>query len=328
MARYIVKRLIYLVFVFFLLSIIMFAIYQMVPGDRAAMMIDESIRNKNPELYQRVYEQARRDLGLDKPVYVQYFLWIGKMLTGDFGYSGQHKMPVKDVVATPLWNTVKLNILNLILVFIITIPLGITTAVRKFSLYDNVVQVGTVIGMSIPSFVLALVFICFFAVKFPIFPISGMVTAGAEFESGWAEFLDKLWHMLLPVIVMTVSSLAGITRYIRSAMSEELTKDYIRTARAKGLKEKVVIYSHAFRNSLIIVVSIFAGWFLSIFGGSVVIESMFLYKGIGEIMITGLKTQDFSIVLAMNMFYVLLSLVGNLLTDLCYTIVDPRVKLT
>ena len=328
MSRYIAKRLVYLVFVFFLLSVIVFAIYQFVPGDRAAMMVDESLRTRNPVLYQKMYQQARLDLGLDKPVYVQYFSWIGKMLQGDFGFSSQYRQPVKNIVSAPLWNTVQLNILNLILVFAITIPLGITTAVRKNSTYDNVVQVGTVIGMSIPSFVLALIFICFFAVMIPIFPISGMVTAGASFNGFFDEFIDRVYHMLLPVIVLTVSSLAGITRYIRSAMSDELTKDYIRTARAKGLTEKVVIYSHAFRNSMIIVVSIFAGWFLGIFGGSIAIEQMFLFNGIGLVTIQGLRTQDFSIVMAMNMFYIVISLVGNLLTDICYTLVDPRVKLT
>ena len=327
MLRYILKRLMYLVFVFFILSIIMFGIFKMVPGDPARMMIDPELAAKDPAKYQAAYEQAQKELGLDKPIYVQYAIWISKMLTGDFGYSAQYRMPVVNVIKSPMLATLKMNIINLILVFAITIPLGITTAVRKGSIYDNVVQIVTVVGVSLPMFIIALVGIYFFCVKMPIFPISGMETPGSNF-TGMAKVLDELKHMALPIIVLTLASLASITRYVRGAMIEVLRMDFIRTARAKGLREKVVIYSHAFRNALIPVVTIMTAWFVGIFGGSIVIEGTFLYNGMGQVMITSLRQQDFAVVLTMNMFYVLLSLVGNLVMDLSYMLVDPRVKLS
>ncbi len=327
MLRYILKRLVYLVFVFFILSIIMFGIFKMVPGDPARMMIDPELASKDPAKYQAAYEQARKDLGLDKPIYVQYAVWITNMLTGDFGYSSQYRMQVNNVIKAPMVATVKINIINLILVFAITIPLGITTAVRKYSVYDNVVQIVTVVGVSLPMFIIALVGIYFFCVKIPLFPISGMSTPGANY-TGIRMVLDELKHMALPVIVMTLASLASITRYVRGAMIEVLRMDFIRTARAKGLREKVVIYSHAFRNALIPVVTIMTAWFVGIFGGSIVIEGTFLWNGMGQLLITSLRQQDFAVVLTMNMFYVLLSLIGNLVMDLSYVLVDPRVKLS
>ena len=327
MFKYIVKRLGYVVFVFFIVSIIMFAIYKAVPGDPARMMIDSSKAASDPEVYEQLYQAARERLGLDKPVVVQYFSWIGNMLTGDLGFSATYRRPVADIIADPIGNTVLINVASLILVFAITIPLGIVTAVRKGGILDNSVQIGTIIGYSLPGFVIALIFIFLFTNLMPIFPISGMNTAGMD-GTDWEMFWDKMYHMALPCIVMTFSSLGSITRYVRAAMIDVLRQDYIRTARAKGLREKVVIYSHAFRNALIPIVTILTGWIISVFGGSVVIESMFLWNGIGKVLYDALMQRDFMVVLAMQMFYVILSLLGNLLMDLAYMMVDPRVKLS
>lgn len=329
MFKYVLRRLLYVVFVFFVVSVIMFGIFQLVPGDRARMMINTDIARSNPEQYQRLYEQARKELGLDEPLVMQYLKWFGGMLSGNFGYSFHYKQDVVDIVAAPMRNTLELNLLSMVLVFAITIPLGIATAVRKGSVFDQGVQVFTVIGISMPGFIVALICISLFSIIWPIFPISGVYTAGltATDASSWTLLLDKLHHMCLPVIVMTITSMASITRYVRTAMIDALSQDYIRTARAKGLKEKVVIYSHAFRNALIPVVTIMTGWFISIFSGSVVIESIFLWNGLGNLLYQSLIRQDYAIVLTMNMFYTLLTLVGNLLMDLSYGLVDPRVKL-
>lgn len=327
MARYIIKRLLYCVFVFLILSVIVFGMYKMVPGDPASMMVDQNLLVKSPERYELAYKAARETLGLDKPVYIQYCKWMGNMLRGEFGYSSMYKKDVIQCVKAPMMSTIKLNVANLLLVFFITIPLGITTAVKKYTVYDNAVQIFTVVGISLPAFIVALVCIYFFCIKVEIFPISGMETAGSNF-TGLKLAWDKLYHLLLPLIVMTISSLASITRYIRGAMIDVLRMDFIRTARAKGLREKVVIYSHAFRNALIPVVTIFTGWFISIFSGSVVIEQVFLYTGMGALTINALRQQDYAVCLAMNMFYILLGLAGNLIMDLGYMVVDPRVKLS
>lgn len=309
------------------MSIIMFAIYKMVPGDPALMMIEGNREGMKPEAYQKLYESAREKLGIDKPVAVQYLSWITNLLKGDMGYSTAYKMPVKNMAATPMLNTIRLNIFTMIFVFAITIPLGIAQAVRKKTLFDNTVQVVTILGYSLPGFIIAIIFIFIFSILLEWFPMTGIATPG--FKGTWLQvFADRAWHMVLPVAVMVFSSLGSITRYVRAAMIDALRMDYIRTARAKGLKEKVVIYSHAFRNSLIPVVTIVTGWFIGIFGGSIIIERMFLWNGMGKIMIDSLMQRDFAPVLAFQMFYMLLSLVGNLIIDIGYMLVDPRVKLS
>lgn len=321
--RFLLKRLVYIIFVFFIISILMFAIYKAMPGDPVKMMLQGNIK---PEVYQLQYDNMKEKLGLDKPVPVQYAKWITNMLRGDFGYSTEYRRPVKDVIGVPMRNTVLLNIFSMILVFAISIPLGITTAVKKNSILDKVVQVVTIVGYSIPSFVIALLAIYVFAIRIPLFPISGVRTAGFT-GTGFDAFVDTAKHMALPVLVMSVGGIGSITRYVRASMIEALRMDYIRTARSKGLREKVVIYVHAFRNALIPVVTVTTWWLIGLFGGSVVIETIFVWDGLGKMMISGLNQRDFSVVLAMQMFYVILSLAGNVLMDIAYTLVDPRVKL-
>ena len=324
--RYLVRRLVYIVFVFFIISILMFFIYKSMPGDPVRMMLGDVSQSMKPDAYQALYDRTYLQLGLDKPLVVQYFIWIGNMLTGNFGYSTQYKRDVIEVIGTPMLNTLMLNAVSMLVVFAISIPLGIATAVRKNGVFDKFIQVITIVGYSLPSFIIALLLIFAFAVKIPIFPISGVRSPGFS-GSGFEMALDTLWHMALPVIVMSISGIGGITRYVRAAMIDVLRMDYIKTARAKGLREKVVIYIHAFRNALIPVVTIATAWVVSLFGGSIVIESVFLWPGLGKMLIDGLMQRDFSIVLTMQMFYVVLSLAGNVIMDVAYTSVDPRVRL-
>ena len=326
MGRYLLRRAVYLCGVFFVVSILMFVIYKMVPGDPVRMMLDSSKASTDPERYQQMYDTVRRQLGLDKPLPIQYLNWMGSLLRGDFGYSSVYRMKVVDLVAEPLKNTLLLNACAFLIVFAITLPIGIWTAVKQNSIFDHVVQVGSVVGYSLPTFITALLFIYLLAIRFCLLPISGMHTPGLA-GSGWAKAGELLYHMILPLIVMTAGSLGGIIRYVRTAMVDVLQMDYIRTARAKGLPKKAIIYAHAFRNALIPVVTIVTSWFVSIFGGSVVIESIFGWNGIGKVLYEALKQQDYAVVLAMQMFYVVISLVGNLLMDVGYCLVDPRVNL-
>ena len=319
--RYLVRRLVYIVFVFFIISILMFFIYKSMPGDPVRMMLGDVSQSMKPDAYQALYDRTYLQLGLDKPLVVQYFIWIGNMLTGNFGYSTQYKRDVIEVIGTPM-----LNAVSMLVVFAISIPLGIATAVRKNGVFDKFIQVITIVGYSLPSFIIALLLIFAFAVKIPIFPISGVRSPGFS-GSGFEMFLDTAWHMALPAIVMSISGIGSITRYVRAEMIDVLRMDYIKTARAKGLKEKTVIYVHAFRNALIPIVTIATAWVVALFGGSVVIESVFLWPGLGKMLIDGLMQRDFSIVLTMQMFYVILALAGNVIMDIAYTIVDPRVRL-
>ena len=324
--RYLLKRFVYIVFVFFIISILMFAIYKSMPGNPVDIMLGDSKTTMKPDAYQALYDKTVANLGLDKPLPIQYLAWMGNMLTGNFGYSTQYKQAVINIIGAPMANTVLLNVLTMIVVFIIAIPLGIVTAVRKNGVFDKAVQVLTIVGYSLPQFIVALLAIFLLAVKFPIFPISGVKSAGLD-ATGLSAFLDMAWHMVLPVLVMAVSGVGGITRYVRAAMIDVLRMDYIKTARAKGLREKTVIYIHAFRNALIPIVTITTWWVIGLFGGSIVIESVFLWPGLGKMLIDGLLQRDFAVVLTMQMFYVVLSLAGNVIMDVAYTIVDPRVRL-
>ena len=173
MAKYLLKRFLYMVFVFFIVSILMFAITKLVPGDPALKMVNQQLASTDPARYQIALEEARESLGLDQPLPIQYVKWMGNILTGNFGFSIQYKKPVIEVVGTPMLNTVALNLCSLILVFAITIPLGILSAVKKRSAFDQAVQVGSIIGYSLPTFAIALVFIYLFSLKLQIFPISG-----------------------------------------------------------------------------------------------------------------------------------------------------------
>jgi peptide/nickel transport system permease protein len=323
-AKYLLRRLGYLLFVLLIISVILFAISKMMPGDPTIRLLEG--RKLQPEQYEIQYNLAREKLGLDRPIIVQYFRWMKTIVTADFGYSIQHKLPVKSIVAAPLLNTMQLNLFGLLFVFLITIPLGILCATHKGRLGDQAIQVVTIVGYSLPEFIFGLLSICVFAVMLNIFPVGGTGTTDNSL-TGFAKWWADLWYLALPLMVYVFSSLGGITRYIRAAMIEALSMDYIRTARAKGLSEKVVVYSHAFRNSLIPFVTIFTGWFIRIFSGSVVIERVFNYNGIGNLLIGSLMQQDFAVVLTFYMFYALLTMAGNLIMDIGYCIVDPRVRL-
>ena len=277
------------------------------------------------EQFEIMYEQQREKLGLDDPIPVRYVKWMGNLLQGNLGYSTFYKKDVADVIGEPLRNTIFINIFATILALGITIPLGIWCAVKKFSKFDNAVQVLTIVGYSVPVYIIALVFMYIFSVKLGIFPLSGMNSPNFQ-GSGLAFFLDRMYYLALPLIVMTIAALGSMTRYVRAAMIDALSMDYIRTARAKGLREKVVIYSHAWRNALLSVVTLIIGWFMSVFMGSIIIEQMFQLNGIGQMYYKGLMNQDYDLALAIQMLYCVITLISNLITDLSYGIVDPRVR--
>ena len=338
MGKYILKRCGYIVVVFLIVSLMMYMLYNLIPSDPARAELEAQRKGMKPQEYEMRYKELRKEMGLDDPLIVRYLRWMGLwtdtdgktfngLLQGNFGYSNYYKNDVVKEIIGPMKNTIFINIFSTIAALGITIPLGIFCAVRKNGKFDQSTQVVTMLGYSIPIYIIALVFMYVFCILLRIFPVMGMKTAGATYEPGsWAEFKDMLYHITLPVIVMTFGSLGGMTRYVRSAMIESLSMDYIRTARAKGLREKVVIYSHAWRNALLPIITSILGWFLSIFSGSVVIENTFGLSGMGRLYWIGLNNNDFELVLAIQMFYSIVSLVGALLIDISYGLVDPRVR--
>ena len=335
MTKYVLKRLLYMVIVFLLVSLLMYSIYNLIPTDPARAELEPMKNTLTPTEYEARYQALRAEMGLDDPLIIRYLRWFGfwpdvdgkvnGMLQGNFGYSQKYKTDVINILPSRMLNTIYINIFSTLVALAITIPLGIACAVHKRGKMDNTVQVLSIVGYSIPVYIIALVFIWLFAVTLRWLPVVGMETPGNNF-TGWRAFWDKIYYMTLPVLVMTVGSLGGMTRYVRAAMIESLSMDYIRTARAKGLRERVVIYSHAWRNALLPVITVLIGWFISIFSGSLIIEQMFGLNGMGQLYYQGLMNNDYELALAIQMFYVLIALVGQLITDLSYGIVDPRVR--
>ena len=351
MWKYILKRLGYMLVVLLILSFLMYLIYDLIPNDLARQDLEPRKADLIKQgTYEQQYNELRQQYGQDDTVIIRYLRWIGVvkgndvyrngdpdtgyllkegeldgLLQGNLGYSRKEGKPAVELIGEPMKNTVYLNIFVTIFTLALTIPLGIFCAVKRGSKRDTAVQMITIVGYSIPVFITAILFIWLLAVIFPIFPVSGMKTPGADYV-GFRATLDKLYYMALPAIVMIFTSLGGMTRYVRAAMIEALSMDCIRTARAKGIREKVVIYSHAWRNALIPIMTLVIGWFLSIFSGSIMVENIFGLNGVGKIYINSLTTSDFEVVLALQMFYVCISLVGNLIIDLAYGLADPRIR--
>ena len=333
--KYVLKRILYMIVVFFVVSFLMYCLYNLIPSDPARNQLEAMRQSLKPEQYQEMYRQLRLEMGLDDPIVVRYGRWMGLvptvkngfngLLQGNLGYSLFFKKEISEVIINPMKTTIFMNIFATILALGITIPLGIYCAVHKGSRFDNFTMVFTIIGYSIPVYIIALIFVFIFAVILRIFPVSGMGTPGATY-TGLRKYLDMLYYLALPLIVETFGSLGGMTRYVRAAMIDALSMDHIKTARAKGVKEKTVIYSHAWRNALLPVITIIIGWFLGIFSGSVIIENTFSINGMGSLYIKALNSHDYDLALAMQMFYCVVSLVGALIMDLSYSFVDPRVR--
>ena len=346
MAKYIIKRILYILLVFLILSFLLFVIYNMIPASKAYAATKAELDATAPAAralfnWDDRYYYWQCYYGENGTIFERYLRWIGLypftyydgtikfngMFQGNMGLSSVYNKPVIEVIKAPMGNTIFINIFATILGLGITIPLGIFCAVKRGSKRDIAVQVFTIIGYSLPVFIIGIVFMFIFSVKLGWFPVSGShSTFGYETWSGWKQFWDRMYFMTLPLIVMTFCSLGGMTRYVRASMIDALSLDCIKTARAKGLKEKTVIYSHAFRNALIPIVTLVIGWFLGIFAGSMMIENIFSLNGIGQFYYNALTSNDNEVVLALQMFYIIISLAGNLIIDIAYGFVDPRIR--
>lgn len=322
MLRYIIRRILSLIPVIILITIMLFALLKMMPGDPVRMMLNPGLK---AEHYQAAYEAMKIKLGLDKSYPEQYLRWIGNTLQGELGWSTLHNRPVKDAIKEPLKNTIILNIFVIILELAITLPVGIKMAVKRGKFYDNAWQVFSLITYSMPSFFVALSLIFTIAIKLKFLPPGGMplTVYGRDF----AYYLSWLKYMALPVLTLTIISLAGTIRYVRNAMIDALNQDYIRTARSKGLAEKVVVYSHAFRNALIPISTIIIGTIFSLFYGSAITETVFAWNGIGHVLVKAVNNRDFMLVISMNLFFAMLSIIANFVADITYGLVDPRIRL-
>lgn len=324
MLKYILKRLLHLIPVMIIISLVIFLIIEQMPGDPVNAYL-----GIGTDLTPAQQQQIRATLGLDKPVHIRYAKWLQRTVTGDYGTSYKYKKPVTEVMKSLIMNSFYLNIAAMILAFLIAIPVGIKSAVKKYGVFDNFWTVFSLTGLSMPSFFFALLLIFFIAIPVKWIPINGMntpVMLAKGYPSKMAEFTDVLRHMILPVTVLTITSLASLIRYVRNSVIEVINQDYIRTARSKGLKEKVVIYRHAFRNALLPIITLLGMYIPRLFAGAIILETVFIWPGIGRTLITSITDRDYSMVMAINVFFALLTVLGNLFADIGYGLADPRVR--
>ncbi len=318
MSNYIIKRMGLALLTLLGVSILIFTIINLAPGGPEVVMVGEDM---DPALAERM----RIRLGLHEPVYLRYFRWVTASLQGDFGYSFRTGHPVLPVVLHNLQRTLILTIGALVLSVVVSIVVGVVSAVKQYSLFDQVASLVAFMGISIANFWLGLMLMLVFGFHLGWLPISGSGTVGME-SGTLAYYMDRARHLVLPVFALGFMRLAVLVRYARSGMLEVLQQDYVRTARAKGLTERVVIYKHALRNAMISVVTVIGLSIRFLVGGSVVIEEVFAYSGVGRLTASAVYDRDFPIVMAVCLMISVVVLAGNLLTDLAYALVDPRIR--
>lgn len=272
----------------------------------------------------------RKATFLDKAgsVFKSYFRWLGNLFKGDLGISFKYKQPVGEVIMRNMGISFAIAFIATILQFLIAIPLGIKAAVKQYGVVDYTVTIFTMIGISLPTFFFAAIVIRIFAVGLGWFEVGGIVSASLAVDANWFVKLgDVLWHMIMPMFVLVVLSIGSLMRYTRTNTLEALNADYVRTARAKGLSERTVIYKHAFRNTMVPLVTLLAGILPSLFGGAMITETVFAIPGIGKLAYDALMVADIPFIMGYNMFLAIMTVLGTLFSDLMYAVVDPRVKI-
>jgi peptide/nickel transport system permease protein len=278
----------------------------------------------NPKTSPKIVEEMRKNYDLDKPLHVQYFLWLKKLFTGKL-YSFKDGKPVFRKIRERLPATLILNITSILLIFGFAIPLGVFSATHRYSFLDNLGTLLAYIGISIPGFWLAYILILG-VVKLFGMPVLGMRTFSVEGLSFPGLVLDRIWHLVLPSIILAIGGIAGISRYMRSSMLEVIRQDYIKTARAKGLTEDEVYYKHALRNALLPIITIFGFLIPGLIGGSVIVETVFAWPGIGRLAYQSVLSRDYPTVMTIMTISAFLTLIGNLAADILYAVADPRVR--
>ncbi|HEY0035060.1 MAG TPA: ABC transporter permease [Longimicrobium sp.] len=304
---------------------LIFFIVQLAPGDVTDRLVGP---NTPPE----VAEQMRRNFGLDKPVHVQYWNWLTRFAQGDFGNSLAQSRPVGDILPEVLWNTVQLTLISLVVIFAVGMLIGIIQAVRQYSIADNVLTFVALFFYSMPSFWFALMLILIFSLKantagWPIqFPASGMTGVEYDYLTTGQKITDRIMHLILPATALGIGSAAGVARYMRGSMLEVIHQDFIRTARAKGLSERTVVFKHALRNALIPIVTLLGLYLPFLLSGAVLVETIFGWPGMGRAIVDAILQRDFPMVMATSFVIAAIVVAGNLLSDVLYAVVDPRIR--
>lgn len=333
MFKYIVKRLAISVVILLGVSIIIYTMVRLMPTDYvdskyASQLQSGTINQEDIDHFKSLYGIGDNSF---KGIVGGYLKWIGNLCKGDLGLSFKYEKPVAQVIGENMWISFAIAVIATILQFLIAIPLGISSATHQYSVRDYAVTVFTMIGISLPTYFFAAIVIKLFSVNLGWFPSNGLLSATANYPATFMGGLQRLGdiahHLVLPILVTVILSIGGLMRYTRTNTLEVLNADYIRTARAKGLSEKTVIYKHAFRNTMIPLVTLLAGILPSLFGGMMITEQVFGIDGIGRLAYQALREGDIPFVMGYNMFLAILTIIGTLLSDIMYSVVDPRVKL-
>jgi peptide/nickel transport system permease protein len=296
----------------FIVSVTVFMIIHLIPGDPAKIIA-------GPNATDRQLEALTRQFGLDKPLWLQYVTWLGNALTGDLGYSFINKYPVNELIAQRVPATLELAIVSSIIVVLIAFPLGILAALKPGSLADFACTLFASLSFAVPGFWLAIMLILLFSLKYPLFPPSGRPDFGEQ-------PVEHIKSLVLPAVTLGIGESAKVARYLRSAMLEVLQQDFTRTARAKGLHERVVIVRHVLRNALIPVVTVLGLQTGDLLSGAIIVESVFAWPGVGRLTIQAIGWRDYSLLQADVLYIVLAFMLINLLTDVSYAFIDPRIR--
>ncbi|WP_147805272.1 oligopeptide ABC transporter permease [Alkalicoccus halolimnae] len=319
MLIYTLRRILIMIPILFMVSIVVFALALAMPGDALSGQIDPA--NANPEYI----EEMREQLGLNDPVHVQYGRWVADIVQWDFGRSVVHSRDVTALIGTRLPNTILLSVMSLIITYILAFFMGKYAGRNPYTVGDYTIQGANYLMLAIPSFVAALFAIFIFSFQLGWFPSTGSVGSGLE-TGTLAYWGSKLYHTFLPALVLGMLVTASYTQFLRNDIIESSQKDYVRTARAKGTDENEIYNKHILRNSIIPIVTLFGFDIASIIGGAVIIETIFSYRGIGELLISSISTRDSAVTMAIFLMLSVATLIGNLLADLLYGVIDPRIR--
>jgi peptide/nickel transport system permease protein len=321
MAAYAFRRLLQMIPLLIGVSFLTFAIINLIPGSPA------DIVRSDPKIKPAAREAKIKQLGLDKPWPERYVIWLGNAVKGDFGVSMHNRVPVIDRISAVLPNTLLLSVTALALALAAAVPLGVTAALKHRTWFDRATNIGTVAMYSMPSFLLAYLLVLIFALQFgawglPSLPVGGM----SDVRSG-GGFWDRVQHLILPALSLALISIGGWSAYIRSTMLETLQMDYVRTAHAKGLRERIVVYGHVLRNAVLPLITLIGLSLPGLFGGALIVEQIFAWPGIGRLTIEAVNRRDYTLIMGTTMMFAALTMVSNLLADLVAAALDPRIRL-
>jgi peptide/nickel transport system permease protein len=320
MRRYIFRRLLGVPPLLLGITLVTFLLIHATPGSP----VDDL--KLTPEIKTEDLDSIKRTLGIDRPLHEQYLVWIGQLVRGDLGISLKTYQPVRKQLFERLPNTLLLTVGALLVAMVLAVPIGVIAAIKRNSWFDHITTIVSTFGQAVPAFWLGLMLIIVFAVQFKVWGLPSLPSGGTQTLPGGGDFSDRLKHLILPVTALATAQIATWARYIRSQMLEVIQQDYVRTARAKGLHERVVVMRHAFRNAILPLITLVGLTIPNLFGGAVIIEAIFGWPGIGSFAINAAGNRDYTVVMGTVLFISIVTVFSNLLADILYAVADPRIQ--